>query len=237
MRRDWPTTVRAALQDSRVLAGISQVAASWMAAHIDASRGRGRGGKIVEYAPLKRVSGRYWTKKAPKNAVVLKTRKRYSTKFKWVKGALADEDMVLVEETKMHVESQVEQVSYRFGGQPLRDTGDLYRSLGATASSGANSIKLTMQGNGYGRLHDRGFKTNGPVHFIPLTKKGRRGHAVGASPDAEGLIRGKDYVLRGSKKNPKGVTVPARPFILPLPDDLRDLGRSIYRGLRAVLKG
>ena len=35
----------------------------------------------------------------------------------------------------------------------------------------------------------------------------------------------------------KGVTVPARPFILPTRDDLRTLGVSIYLGLKILLKG
>jgi phage gpG-like protein len=233
---DWPKTVREALKDPRVLNGIAQVAVSWMSQHIDDGRGRGKGGAVVPYAPLKAMTSRYWTKSRPKNATVARTRIRYRTVVRRHKGGLDPDQMVMDVQMRPYTEYQIVQTSYRAGGQPLRDTGDLYRSLGAGASATASQIKLTMQGNRYGLYHDRGFTTKGPIHFIPLTKKGRRGHATGADPSSEGLVRGKDYLTIGSKKKPKGVTVPARPFILPLKADVLDLGRSIYLGLRSILK-
>jgi phage gpG-like protein len=155
---------------------------------------------------------------------------------RWRKGGLNEDQMVMDVQMRPYTEYQVVQSSYRTGGQPLRDTGDLYRSLGAGASATPSQIKLAMQGNKYGLYHDRGFTTVGPIHYVPLTRKGARGHATGANPNAEGLVRGKDYMTIGSKKKPKGVTVPARPFILPLREDVLDLGRSIYLGLRSILR-
>lgn len=236
---DWPKTVREALKDPRVLNGIAQVAVSWMSRHIDDGQGRGKNGAAVPYAPLKAMTSRYWTKSKPKNATVAGTRIRYRTVVRRHKGGLDPDQRVMDVQLRPYTEYQIVQTSYRAGGQPLRDTagsGGLYGSLDASASASSSQIKLKMHGNKYGLYHDRGFTTKGPVHFIPLTKKGRRGHAIGANPSTEGLVRGKDYMTIGSKKKPKGVTVPARPFILPLKEDVLDLGRSIYLGLRSILR-
>lgn len=223
MSDPWPKTVRAALADPRVMAGIGEVARAWMKNHIAQNQGRGAGGAPVEHKPLKTVTGRYWTARLPKNAAPMATRVRTVTD---AKGRKRTQTVYLLSQT-----------SFRAGGRPLRDTGKLIGSLGASASGGGDRITLTMRGNKYGLWQDRGFTTKGPVHYIPLTKRGRSKHKTGGNPDAEGLVRGKDYVTWGSKKKPRRITVPSRPFILPTRADVLDLGRSIYRGLRAVLKG
>lgn len=127
--------------------------------------------------------------------------------------------------------SSLFQTSYRAGGQPLRNTGKLQRSLSATGTSSGNNLRLTLRGMRYGLYQDRGFKTKGP-NYIPLTRKGARQHGTGNNPNAEGLKRGKDFLMAW-----KGVTVPSRPFILPTREDLRSFGKSVYLGLKAVLKG
>jgi phage gpG-like protein len=231
----WPRTVREALRDPRVLRAISMAGVSWMSRHIDEGEGRGKDGSVVAYKPLKTMTGNYWTARPPKGVPISGTRTRTVRVMRKRKDK--NGNTVEVQGTKVVTEYRISQTSYRAGGQPLRDTGSLYRSLASDAARGGQNIVLTMRGNRYGLFHDRGFKTKGPIHFIPLTKRGRRGHGTGNDPEAEGLVRGKDYLLIGSKKRPKGVTVPSRPFILPTRQDLRDLGKSIAFGLRQILKG
>ncbi len=119
---------------------------------------------------------------------------------------------------------------FRNGGHPLRDTSKMWESLNATAAAKQDGLRVTLRGLHYAAYHDRGFKTKGP-NYIPLTKKGKR-HATGADPIAEGMKRGQDFFMAR-----KGVTVPSRPFLLPTRDDMGIIGRSIFLGLRSVLKG
>ena len=212
----WKNKVRLALKDQRVLDGIAMVATSWMSDHIENNFGRGKGGSKVNHVPLKSVRGTYLSSTKPRGATATRVRKSYMD----AKGRIRVKTMYLVEST-----------SYRSGGQPLVDTGALANSLSSTAKTKNSAINITLRGKKYGIYQDRGFKTKGP-NFIPLTKKGRRGHATGANPMGEGLVRGKDFTMAW-----KGVTVPSRPFLLPLRSDLRTLGKSIYMGLKTVLKG
>jgi phage gpG-like protein len=217
----WSDKVKKALQQPRILRGIAALAGAWMEEHIDGNYGRGKGGAVVTHAPLKTVKGRSWRSSRPKDGSALAVRR-----------TVVEKDG----KTRTRTVYLIEQTSYRAGGQPLVDTGKLIGSLGASASSTGNSIKLTMHGRKYGLYQDRGFTTKGP-NYIPLTMKGRRQHATGRNPNEEGLTRGRDYIVTGSRRKPKGVTVPARPFILPTRDDLRRLGKDIHLGLRAILKG
>ena len=203
----WRDKVKAALRKPEVLRGISAIAAEWMEEHIAENVGRGANGLPVPHKPLKSVSGGVWVSRKPKGGGFTATRKRKRTEY------------------------FIPSVSYRAGGQPLRDTGSLARSLGASATNNGSRLRLTMHGNKYGLYQDRGFKTNGP-NYIPLTKKGKRNHGTGQNPNKEGLVRGKDFKMAW-----KGVRVPARPFILPTKQDMITFGRSIYLGLKAVLKG
>jgi hypothetical protein len=214
---EWRRKVREALKNPAVVQGIAQVAAAWMKEHIDENQGRSRSGSVVKHAPLKRVVGRYWAKSKPKKGFLFKRRRTDAN-------------------GKTRTFYRVESVGYRFGGQPLRDTGKLQRSLSATGTASGNSVSLTMRGLKYGLYQDRGFKTVGP-NYIPLTMKGKRQHGTGNNPNSEGLTRGKDYILVGNKKRRTGVTVPARPFIMPTRSDLRMFGKSVYLGLRSVLRG
>lgn len=231
----WPTSVRKALQDARVLAGISQVCKAWMQNHIRTNEGRAAGGATVPHAPLKAIAGRYWKSSKPKGVPIAATRKKF--RMVEVKRKMKDGSTKTIMVRRARTEYQVLQPSYRTGGQPLRDTTKLMTSLGANASASANQIGLVMQGAKYGIYQDRGFTTKGPIHYIPLTLKGNRQHARRANPETEGLVRGKDYMLLGSKKKPKRITVPARPFLMPTRTDMKDFGRSLYLGLRSVLKG
>lgn len=213
----WADQVRQALRDPRVRTGIAQVATFWMEEHIQQNIGRGKGGRTVSHEPLKTMRAISWVTRKPRNGYA-------RTKTVPVKGKNG--------KVRMKTLYGIETVGYRTGGQPLRDTGNLARSLGADCSGyGASRLGIKLRGEKYGLFQDRGFTTKGP-NYIPLTKKGKRGHGTGNNPNNEGLARNKDYLMAW-----KGVTVPSRPFILPLREDLRTLGQTIVRGLRAVLKG
>ncbi len=214
---NWSSRVRDALRNPRVRQGIAQVAVSWMEEHIQQNVGRGKGGSRVEHAPLKRVTATSWHTTKPRSGYNV-------TKTKPVVGKNG--------RVRMKTIYGVTHTGYRYGGQPLRDTGALARSLSANCSGyGGLRLKIKLRGLKYGLYQDRGFSTKGP-NYIPLTRKGVRGHGTGQNPNAEGLKRGKDFTMAW-----RGVTVPSRPFLLPMREDLRTLGRSIYLGLRAVLRG
>jgi hypothetical protein len=210
----WKTHVRNALKDPSILAGISQIATEWMSEHISGNYGRGKSGQMVSHEPLKTVTGKFWTARKPRSGA---------------EGQRVQQILVNGK-TRYRREYLVSQTSFRAGGQPLRDTGALAGSLGATAVLNGSQIRLRMLGNKYGLYQDRGFTTRGP-NYIPLTKKGRRQHGTGQNPNTEGLERGRDFLMAW-----RGVKVPARPFIMPTRDDLRSFGKSLYLGLRAILK-
>jgi len=212
----WSERVKRALRDRQVLDGIAQVATAWMEEHINENYGRGAGGDPEPHKPLKTVTGAFWADRRPRNGTVIQTRRL----VRMVDG-----------KARRRTQYLVQTVGYRAGGQPLRDTGKLAGSLSATGSQVGGKIVLTMRGRRYGLYQDRGFKTKGP-NYIPLTLKGKRGHGTGQNPNREGLTRGKDFTMAW-----KGVTVPARPFILPTREDLKTLGVSIYLGLKSILKG
>lgn len=123
------------------------------------------------------------------------------------------------------------QPGYRNGGQPLRDTGHLMRSLNATATTGADGITVSVRGAGYGAYQNAGFSTTGP-NFIPLTRKGARNYAGGTALVPGRLQQGKDYIMAW-----QGVTVPARNFVEPTPEDFHVIGNSIFTGLKLTLGG
>lgn len=120
---------------------------------------------------------------------------------------------------------------YRNGGQPLRNTGEMYRHLQATGSRTARGLSVTLVGPKYALYQDRGFKTSKP-NFIPLSRSATSKHATGADPNTEGLVRGRDYFMAR-----RGVTVPSRPFLLPTRDEMREVGISIFMSLKSILKG
>jgi hypothetical protein len=108
----------------------------------------------------------------------------------------------------------------------------MYGALNAVGSrAGRNKLRVTLRGPMYALYQDRGFSTSGP-NYIPLTFKGKRKHGTGNNPNNEGLIRGKDYTMAWN-----GVTVPARPFLLPTRTEMRGIGKSIYMSLKSILKG
>lgn len=123
-----------------------------------------------------------------------------------------------------------ERPGYRNGGQPLRDTGALVRSLRARASGGSGSSTITVSGLERGIFHDKGFSTKGP-NFIPLTRRAARSHASGSALVPGKLTKGWDFLIAEN-----GVTVPARPFIQPTKDDLQELAASVYLALKAQLE-
>ena len=203
--------VKAALASPPVQNGIAQAFVGIMRDHIDESYGRAPGGGRVAHKPLKDLFGRAWKRKSDGGRVI-RTR--------------------TVGKKKKRTEYLVEVPSYRNGGQPLRNTGAMWRSLNAQAGSVVGGLRVTLRGLAHAAYQDKGFSTNPPKgNFIPLTKKGAR-HATGANPKDEGMKRGKDYFMAR-----RGVTVPARPFLLPTREDMGIIGRSIAIGLRSVFRG
>jgi len=215
----WSKKVREALRSDKVRQGIGQIAVAWLTEHIEQNRGRGKSGGVVSHAPLKPVFGEAWVNSRPRDgSSVVRTRRV----TKVVNGRIRTSTQYLVRNEGYRTTTS---------GQPLRDTGEMLRSMGGQARLNGDKISLVLSGVKHALYQDRGFRTKGP-NYIPLTRKGKRGHATGANPNAEGLKRGKDFKMAW-----KGVTVPSRPFLLPLRSDLRTLGKSIYMGLKAVLKG
>lgn len=123
------------------------------------------------------------------------------------------------------------QAGYRNGGEPLRDTGHLMRSLYAKAATSGDGFEVSVGGAMYGAYQNAGFETTGP-NFIPLTRKGARGYRGGTALVPGKLVKGKDYLIAWN-----GVTVPSRNFVNPTPDDIHQIGRSIAIGLRATIEG
>lgn len=120
----------------------------------------------------------------------------------------------------------VRHLSYRDGGQPLYDTGALARSIHATTTVTDTGFFVTIRGLSYGSKHETGFKTEGP-NYIPLTQRGARRHATGSNPTADGLRRGKDFIMAW-----RGVTVPKRPWMLPTRGDLREFAMTIKTAIQ-----
>ncbi len=223
----WQRRVAKALKDERVRSGIAMAIQRYAKAHIAKSEGRGPDGRTSQLAPLQPISGEFWTKRKPREGTFPKaTRERIvavTTKRK--------DGSVKVTQRKV-TEYLMAGESYRNGGQPLRDTGNLQRSITARARlAGPTRVEVTLAGALYGIFHELGFTTAGP-NFIPLTRKGKREHATGANPNAEGLTRGKDFIMARD-----GVTVPKRPFLVPTNTEWGEIGRTIRLGIARVLKG
>lgn len=223
----WQRRVAKALQDPRVRDGIAMSIQRYAKAHIARSEGRGDGGRTSQLAPLQTVTGQYWTKRKPP-ADVIPSATRERTVTETVKG----KDGKPRVRTKKVTEYLLTGKSYRAGGQPLRDTGNLQRSITAKAALvGPTRVQVTLAGALYGIFHEMGFRTGGP-NFIPLTRKGKREHATGRNPNAEGLTRGKDFIMAWN-----GVEVQKRPFLVPTNTEWAEIARSIRLGLARILKG
>lgn len=223
----WNDRVARALREPKIRDGIAKAIAAAAKRHIATSSGRGADGREAALEPLQDMTGEFWTTRKPPVDVIPKaTRKRTVMKSrKNAKGQMVARKVVV---TEYLLTSE----SYRKGGQPLRDTGNLQRSLAAKASNTKpRRITVTMSGALYGIFHERGFETDGP-NFIPLTRKGKRSHATGRNPAGEGLVRGKDFTMAWD-----GVKVPARPFLVPTNKEWSDIGRTIRMGLAKLLKG
>lgn len=130
-----------------------------------------------------------------------------------------------------HVTIYGVQGSYRNGGQPLKDTGRLERSIRCKVVNTPEGMRAIVLGEPYGEPHERGFATKGP-NFIPLTQKAKRAYAAGVAFVPGKLKQGKDYIMAWN-----GVKVPARPYMQPTREDMRTIGKSIYHGLKAALGG
>lgn len=220
----WSRRVAAALRNTRIRQGIAQLAVAWMENHINENRGQPRQGAVgatgsgpdgIAHRPLKPLFGRKWVRSMPKGGFTRSRTVTYTTPGGKV---------------KQRTEYMIETPGYRNGGQPLRDTGRLAGSVNARGDRQPNGIRLVLRGLKYGLFQDMGFQTAGP-NYIPLTKKGAR-YDSGKKARAAGMVSGQDFT--GSKK---GVTVPARPFLLPTRNDRRDIGVSIKLGLESILKG
>jgi phage gpG-like protein len=210
----WANKVAQALKRPEVLNGVALAVSTYAQDHIDNSAGRGPSGAPQAFVPLSTKGGVYWTATKPKeSSLILATRQRTIN----VPGAKR-------KKTRVITEYKVRSVSYRAGEQPLRDTGRLMASLAGTAAvKDKGTVRVTLRGEAYGAYHEHGFRTSGP-NFIPLTLKGRRKEA--------GLQYGKDFTVAK-----KGVTVPARPFLVPTDDELREIAVTIKMSLAIILKG
>lgn len=204
---DLSRKIAAACSMPAVAAGIAQVFLAKMRDHLDDNMGRGPGGSTQQHAPLKPVYGYRWTSKVESGEEIVRTK------------ALPNGGVLYYTRT----------ASYRNGGQPLRNTGDLYRNLQAEGAKVGDSIRVTLKGPQYGLYQDRGFTTSGP-NYLPLSLKGVRQHATGGRE--RDLKFGRDFTVRK-----KGVTVPARPFLLPTRAEMTEVGKSIYLSLKSTLKG
>jgi phage gpG-like protein len=222
---DYAKRVALAMMDPRVMNGIAQAVASIAKQHIAQGFGRGSDGGSSTLEPLKDITTEYWTTRKPKTGIL---GTRQVTQMRQRKSK---DGRITVKPTKV-TEYLVRGSSYRSGGQPLRDTGNLLRSLGARVRRiGPNRMEVILTGPQYGIFHELGFTTSGP-NYIPLTRKGARQHSTGNDPRKEGLVPGKDYMMAWG-----GVTVPARPFLVPTAKEWGDVGRTIRLGLAKVLKG
>lgn len=100
---------------------------------------------------------------------------------------------------------------FRRGGEPLRDTGELFASFDFSVQpmpkGGTMRIGSPLERAAF---HQTGFTTTGP-NYIPLTQKARKGW----NPK---LIRGHDYIIMA-----KGVTVPARPMVRLTSQNRKDI--------------
>ena len=225
---DEPTrrAIAKALRSKEVRDGIAAAVARYAKAHIAKGEGRGPSGQAVALKPLKDLETEFWTLRKPKDAsAILGTRQRTVQKVtKTKKGT----KIRTVEVTEYRLKG----TSYRAGGQPLRDTGNLVRNIGARAEyAGETKVEIILTGPLYAIFHELGFETSGP-NYIPMSKKGKRQHATGNNPDSEGLTEGKDYIMAWN-----GVEVPARPFLVPTTKEWSDIGRTIRLGLKKILKG
>ncbi len=203
----WSDRVRRALREPQIAAGIAQIVAGAMKDHIDESQGRGASGASVPHQPLKNLTSEVWTFKKPKGAKVVATRK-----------------------VGTRTEYRIRVDGYRNGGHPLRDTGQMYREMNAGGVATSAGMRITLRGPRHALYQDRGFSTK-RTNFIPLTLAAKRGHGTGNDPRAEGFAEGRDYLLAR-----RGVTVPSRPFLLPTRKEMTEIGKSIFLGLRSILK-
>jgi phage gpG-like protein len=227
--------VRKALGNASVRNGIAMMFVEAMANHIDRNEGRGTNGSEVKHKPLKPMFGQHWTRKPVSGESVMQTRDEvvvvYKKPTKAAKQRARGQHIPVTRTEKTVTEYLVRSPSYRNGGQPLRNTGKMERSLNAKGSSSGSGMTITLRGVKYALFQDRGFTTSKP-NYIPISPKGVRGHGTGMNPRKEGLRKGKDYMMAWG-----GVTVPARPFLLPTKREIQDIGRSIAMSLKNILKG
>lgn len=222
---EWAKKVAAAIRKPEVQNGIATLVARYSKEHIANSEGRGDGGNATDFAPLKDVKGQYWTTKRPKGGTGVK-----ATRERVVSKPVKRGGKTVTVKQKV-VEYLVEGESYRAGGKPLRDQGDMMRKMDARSEVKGGKIEIIMFGLLHAIFHEKGFETSGP-NFIPLSKKARKKHATGGIPSKEGLTKGKDYLMAWN-----GVKVPARPFMVPTNDEWVEIGKSIRMGLARILKG
>jgi hypothetical protein len=221
----WGKKVAAALLDPSVQNGIAVLVARYSKEHIANSAGRGATGQEAALKPLKSIRGEYWTIKKPKDMTSVK-----QTRKKTVIELTKQGDTTVAKEVQV-TEYLLESVSYREGGKPLLDTGQMLRDMGANSHTRGKDIQITIRGPLHAIFHESGFKTKGP-NFIPLTRNAKRKHATGNNPAKEGLLQGKDYIMAW-----RGVTVPKRPFMVPTNNEWVEIGKSIRMGLARILKG
>lgn len=226
MASDWGKRVAKALRDPLVLNGIAVLVGRYAKQHIATSRGRGENGSEAPLAPLAAVKGEYWTRSKPREGSEIKATREVVV----VRHRKMANGKTVAQESKVR-EYLVTGDSYRAGGKPLRDTGQMMRETNAKAQASGKGISVIMYGPLHAIYHEKGFETSGP-NFIPLTRKGKRQHSTGQNPSKEGLLRGKDFTMAWG-----GVSVPKRPFMVPTNGEWVEIGKSIRLSLNRILKG
>lgn len=150
--------------------------------------------------------------------------------------------------------------SYRAGGQPLRNTGQLMNGLHGDSSETATGVSVRLvSAHLHAQYHQSGFSTSGP-NFIPLNRKAVRLHkewsrqikALSAIKRQQKRQRGTSKVLGAMAAERKqqadlvltegedyimawrGVTVPQRKIFNMPPEDVEEFRAEAARAVLGV---
>lgn len=133
-------------------------------------------------------------------------------------------------------------LGYRAGGVPLRDTGILMNSITGRTTRQDNDIALSLVDStpgSYAILQNDGF-TNPPPIVIPLTRRATRMVPARSPHDLDslvprllnaGMIEGPldDFIISLTE-----TTVPARPIARMPPEDVQSMTRALVRAIESV---
>jgi phage gpG-like protein len=138
------------------------------------------------------------------------------------------------------------EVGYRKGGKPLRDTGRLMNSLSNDTRINRDGVEwILLDGVGYGVKHQEGFTNLGPV-AVALNRKASR-IIPSESPHDPDVLEQQDLrrapTLKEAKLHPRkydfyvlqnDTNVPARPIFNTPPEDTVSAVKIISRAIREL---